>query len=190
MASSPDATFTAEYTDPSSGLKRLYTMGFWNIDRSVSLFDRATKRTFLRRTVPTEAEPLRFELLRPGATVMVCGRPLAILDQIKSEPPESPAQESTLMLIKAYANMADIIEVLQAAGCRIERIQMLRLDAEEAAAFAALNDHSATVSLETLQAEFLVAVEVARSDCVATVQQLCGPADPKEASYIAPSSLR
>jgi hypothetical protein len=184
MASAPDASFLVEFTDAASGLKKGYTLSYWKADKSVSLFDHANKRTFLRRTVPTEAEPLTFELLRPGATVMVCGRPLKILSSTNS------SGAATLVLIKAYANMADILDVICAAGNKIGRVQMLKLDAEDCAEFAGLNEHTATESCDALQAEYLLAVEVVGQDCIASVQQLCGPADPKSAAVVAPTSIR
>ena len=185
------AAFAAEYVDPASGLKKSYTLAFWASDGSVSLFDRATKRTFLRRTVPTEAEPLTLSALRPGATVMICGRPLKIT---------APADESTrvtvegrasmLVLIKAYSNAADILELLSAAGTELVRIQMIRLDTDEVMEFRALNSHAGAESPDALRSEHLLAVEVAGQDCVSTVHQLCGPADPIDAATIAPQSIR
>jgi nucleoside diphosphate kinase len=191
MASSPDAIFIAEFTDPSSGLQKSYTLSYWKSDSSVSLFDRASKRTFMRRALPTEAEPLRFELLRPGASVMICGRPLKILSSVEDRTRGPPASSlSTLVLIKAYSNMPDILDLLRAAGCGIGRVLMLHLDADEAREFRELNEHASAESIDALQAEYMLAVEVVGPDCVATVQLLCGPADPKEAAAVAPQSIR
>lgn len=191
VAQRSSASFTADYTDPASGLKKTYTLSYWSTDGSVSLFDRATKRVFLKRTIPTEAEPLKLTALRPGATVMICGRPLKIVDcaddstRVKVED-----RSATLVLIKAYANIPDILDLLAAAGTELVRLQMIKLDASEASAFLALNAHTASESVEALQAEHLLALEVAGPDCVATVQQLCGPADPRDALTVAPRSIR
>ena len=185
------ASFTAEYTDPASGLKKTYTLSYWKSDCSVSLFDRATKRIFLRRAVPTEIEPLQLSSLRKGANVLICGRQLKIVECAdESTRITSESRTSTLVLIKAYANVADILDLLAQAGTELVRMQMIRFDASEAAAFKALNMHASGESDECLQSEHLFAAEVAGPDCVSIVQQLCGPVDPKEAASISPQSIR
>jgi hypothetical protein len=134
---------------------------------------------------------LTLAALRPGATVAVCGRQLRILDCAdESTRVGVESRSSTLVIVKAYNNAADVLDLLAAAGTELVRVQLLRLDAGEVAAFRALNVHAAAEAPESLQSEHLLAAEVAGPDCVATVHQLCGPADPRVAATVAPQSIR
>jgi hypothetical protein len=54
MEGSSDAAFIAEYVEPQTKLVKRFVLSFWEKDGSVSLYDPAVKRVFLRRIVPSE----------------------------------------------------------------------------------------------------------------------------------------
>src|SRR4051794_13628 len=73
-----DCSFLVEHDDPDAGLRKYYVLSYWEIDGSVSMYDQHARRQFLRRVVPPEKPNL--EAFSLGATVVVCSRPLKVLD--------------------------------------------------------------------------------------------------------------
>jgi len=211
------ATFLVEHDDSTAGLRKRFTLSYWQADGSPQMFDIQHKRMFLKRTVPPERTKLSSFYI--GATVVVCARPLLVVDygDEATKRRYAAVRGSALLLIKpdAYHAAGKIISMVE--DClSIGQLRMVRLDAAQARGFllagigaSGSSDTGASASeavfesspasaaasvdagiVAHLSSDHLFALEVTGDDVIAVLHELVGPADPDDARELAPGSIR
>lgn len=176
-----------------------YILAFWARDATLSLFDTKRKRVFLRRSLP--AEGTKLEALTLGATVVVNGRALKVVDYADAATRRKlgALRGAVLVLVKPAAfrdALGDVLAALAPPGSplRVGRARSLRFaDADDAAAF--LRHSAGGREVDAAAASHLasgpcLALELVGDDALAAVHALVGPADPADARAAAPGSVR
>lgn len=133
----PTASFIVEHDDPAMGMRKQYVLSFYESDGTLQMYDVHLKRMFLKRTVPPERSRLSDFYI--GALIVVCARPLRVLDygDDLTRRRYASVRGVALMLIKpdAYHAAGKIIDMVYSAGLTIGRLRMSRFTEEDAAAF-------------------------------------------------------
>lgn len=133
----PTASFVVEHDDPAMGMRKQYVLSFYESDGTLQMYDTHLKRMFLKRTVPPERPRLSDFYI--GALIVVCARPLRVLDygDDLTRRRYASVRGVALMLIKpdAYHAAGKIIDMVYSAGLTIGRLRMSRFTEEDAAAF-------------------------------------------------------
>jgi len=187
------AAFLVEHDDAEAGVRKHYVLSYWEADCSVAMYDTHAKRAFLKRVVPPEKPALGSFFL--GATVVVCSRPLKVLDYADDATRRRFAalRGTALMLVKpdGYHALGKLLQIITRAGLEVGRIRMMRLAAAEAAAFYAISGAEARGdSAGHLASDHTTGVEVVGDDVFARLHELTGPANPADARAAAPTSIR
>lgn len=197
MADTGDAAFTVEYEEPVTKHVRKLVLCYWERSKELSLWDCATRRTFLKRTQPPENVELRH--LYVGATVVIAARPYRVVGfaDAATQRKLGTARGSSVVLTlpEAYHAMGKVVLMLQRAGLAIGRLRMVRFSADEALEFlqlgaAAGGAPASPEAAAALSREHLLAIECTGEDVVARVHEAVGPADPAVAREAAPRSVR
>jgi nucleoside diphosphate kinase len=188
-----DATFIVEHDDASAGLRKHYVLSYWTIDGSVAMYDSHAKRQFLKRVVPPEKPP--FDAFFLGGTVVVCSRPLKVVDYADETTRKKYAavRGNALLLVKpdAYYHLGKIISMVYNAGLGVGQLRMLRLTGEEAATLYAISGADKRGdSSSYLTTENTTALEIVGDDVISRLHTLAGPANPADATEVAPASIR
>jgi nucleoside-diphosphate kinase len=187
------------------GLRKLFTLSYWEEDGTLQMYDTHLKRTFLKRTVPPERPKLGDFYI--GALTVVCARPLRVLDygDDLTRRRYASVRGTACMLVKpdAYHAAGKIITMIYDANLHIGRLRMLRLSESEAADFLSLTPASAAAgrgsgggvapadsAIAHLGCDVVLALEITGDDVMARLHELAGPADPLEAKELAPVSIR
>ena len=165
----------------------------------MEIFDVRKRKTFLKRCVPHET--VAVHQLVVGSTVTIMSRPLKVVEYLNDSTAAHFAvkSDSSCMLIlpDAYARIGSVLSFVSDAGLDIVRCRMLRFSAEEARQFLALSDRASSAGgdqirrrAEFLESDAIVAVELSGCDIVSSLHLAAGPADPKDAQEVSPSSIR
>jgi len=136
---SASAAFVVEHDDPAIGLRRRFVLSFYESDNTVSMYDPHGKKSFLTRTVPPEKP--RLDAFYLGATVVICSRPLTVIDYADEHTRRrfAAVRGTAVLLVKpeAYYSAGKIVDRVYAAGLSVGRLRMVKFTHEDAAAFAA-----------------------------------------------------
>ena len=194
----PSASFMVEHDDPAMGMRKQYTVSFWESDNTLQMYDQHLKRVFLRRSVPPERPKMADFYL--GGLVVVCSRPLRVLDygDELTRRRYAAVRGTACMVIKphSYHAAGKIINMVYDAGLSVGRLRMSRLLEEEAATFLQISAGGGSAAAQSaaataeLSCDAIFALEITGDDIMARLHELAGPADPAEARELVPASIR
>jgi len=189
-------SFEASYDDPQAGIVREYVISFYEADNSVEMFDRKTKRCFLKKTVYPQAQKADFYI---GNRVTINGRRLQLTDYADAATRRAlqPSVEATLCIIKpdGYEVLGHIFQLLHNSGLTLAEANMVRLARNHVDEL--LRSHAGRISPEVLRstAEFcsqypVALLELRGEDAAARCRAALGPDAIASAKSAAPESLR
>ena len=187
--------FNVSYTDAAKFVRPM-VLTLWPASGALQIYDSGPKRMFLSKTVPPEG--VTADQLFLGATVVICARPYRVVDFADAVTRRVlTARGSSLVLVlpEAYALSGQVLQLLRGAGLQVGRLRLVRLSAEEAAAFLAAGAGAGAPptppgAAEALTRDHMLAIECVGDDCVARVHCAVGPADPAAAAAADPHCLR
>lgn len=189
-------SFEASYDDPQAGIVREYVVSFYASDNSVEMFDRKTKRCFLKKTSYPQLQVPDFYI---GNRITIHGRRLHLTDYADAATRRAleSATETTLCIVKpdGYEVLGHILQLLYNSGLTLAEANMVRLDRLHVDEL--LRSHSGRVPSDVLYAtaEFCslypcVLLELRGDDAAARCRAALGPDALASAKSSAPESLR
>ncbi|KAJ3403040.1 Nucleoside diphosphate kinase 7, partial [Chytridiales sp. JEL 0842] len=185
--------FLVEWFDVHAQLTRQYQLFYYMADNSIEMYDIKQKRTFLKKT----KSELGLQDLHIGTAVNIYARQLRIVgygDEF-TERKLSKQMEKSVFLIKPHAlpNMGEILDTVAQNGFTICRLRMVEFSRKMAEEFAMPSNGPQPYfgdEVGSLQGGRALAVEVMKSNAVADLQRLAGPANVEDAKISDPKSLR
>lgn len=196
MSDDSDAAFLVSYHDKVYDSYSKYILSFFR-DGTVSMYDVARKRMFLKRSgVPEEPATADAYI---GSTVVVCGRALKVLDFADEATRRKFAttRGATLILVKpdAYGQAGHILDQVtqhKSGALKVGRLRTVHFTAEQARDVLGMDKSRAVSEADVahLASGVCLAIEVAGDDVIAIAHALVGPAEPADAQAAAPGSIR
>lgn len=186
-------SFTVEYFDHNADLLRQYQLFWYTGDSTVEMYDVKNRRTFLKRC---EYPPLKSSELYPGSVVEVFSRQLKVVeyadDFTRAKLGVSIGKTFAMIKPDAFPEAGNIIDEINNAGLRVNKMRTVILTREQACAF--YNEHSGRDFFENLVGFMtsgrVLAMELVGTDAVAKWRGLIGPTNTDKAKQEAPDSLR
>lgn len=198
MAEESDAAFRVQYHDTVYNSHSEYILSFYSRTNEVSMYDVARKRMFLRRSYVPEEPSLNDCYV--GATVVVCGRALKVLDFADEHTRRKFANTrgASLIVVKPhmYKHAGEILDHIthyqQGHALKVGRVRTVHFSQEQAQEFLAIGKGAAVSGADAAQlaSGTSLCIEVAGDDVIAVVHEVVGPADPTDAQAAAPASIR
>lgn len=186
-------SFATTWFDANAALQREYVLSFYTKDSTFEMIDKKTKRPFLKRTPNPD---VKLANLYPGATVVIMGRQLKIVDY--QDPYTKQAllsrKERGFVLIRpeAYKNTGEIFGALAQVDLVVAQTKTVILS--QAEALKLYDSHRSSPNFNNLVSSVVnkisVAVEVIGGHCIPQLVALVGDDNPERARATTPNTLR
>lgn len=171
-------SFTVHWFDQLASLLREYVLSFFTKDNTIEMIDVKTKRPFLKRS---PAGDVKLVNLFPGATVVIYGRQLKVVDYADPYTKEAMLErkERAFLLLHPpiYLKTGEIFGAIQSSDFVIAHCKTVILTNEDVKILFKGNNNTSLVN------KLSVAVEVIGPRCVEALGAVLGldnPADSKK----------
>lgn len=138
------AAFRVEYHDKASGIVTTYNLSLY-ADGTISMFDLDARRNYLKRSAVPERISLSDFYI--GATVVVCARPLVVVDYADDATRRrfAATRGTALLLVKpdAYHDMGKVLTMVHNSGLEVGRLRMVKFSEADAHEFLSLGSSAA-----------------------------------------------
>ena len=169
---SPRLSFIVEHYDTLAQMVKKYQLFYYPEDCSIEMYDIKNLRIFLKRIINPE---IKSSTLYLGSEITIYSRQYRIIayaDEFTKKALEEIRTSSfALILPPAYMSFGKIIDIIQNNGFQISKLKMNKLSTKEVVTFLKIHN-SNEVSAELISSDFVVGLEVVKSNCVAELKKL------------------
>ena len=169
---SPRLSFIVEHYDTLAQMVKKYQLFYYPEDGSIEMYDIKNLRIFLKRIINPE---IKSSTLYLGSEITIYSRQYRIIayaDEFTKKALEEIRTSSfALILPPAYMSIGKIIDIIQNNGFQISKLKMNKLSTKEVVTFLKIHN-SNEVSAELISSDFVVGLEVVKSNCVAELKKL------------------
>ena len=169
---SPRLSFIVEHYDTLAQMVKKYQLFYYPEDCSIEMYDIKNLRIFLKRIINPE---IKSSTLYLGSEITIYSRQYKIIayaDEFTKKALEDLRTSSfALILPPAYMSIGKIIDIIQNSGFAISKLKMNKLSSNEAINFLKIHNTN-EASPELLSSDYVVGIEVVKSNCVAELKKL------------------
>ena len=169
---SPRLSFIVEHYDTLAQMVKKYQLFYYPEDASIEMYDIKNLRIFLKRIVNPE---VKTSSLYIGSEISIYSRQykiIAFADEYTKKTLENVRTSVfALILPSAYMIIGKIIDIIQTNGFIINKLKMNKLSNKEASNYLKIHN-SNEISPEFLSSDFVVGMELVKSNAVAEIDKL------------------
>ena len=169
---SPRLSFIVEHYDTLAQMVKKYQLFYYPEDASIEMYDIKNLRIFLKRIVNPE---VKTSSLYIGSEISIYSRQykiIAFADEYTKKTLENVRTSVfALILPSAYMIIGKIIDIIQTNGFIINKLKMNKLSNKEASNYLKIHN-SNEISPEFLSGDFVVGMELVKSNAVAEIDKL------------------
>ena len=169
---SPRLSFIVEHYDTLPQMVKKYQLFYYPEDASIEMYDIKNLRIFLKRIVNPE---VKTSSLYIGSEISIYSRQykiIAFADEYTKKTLENVRTSVfALILPSAYMIIGKIIDIIQTNGFIINKLKMNKLSNKEASNYLKIHN-SNEISPEFLSSDFVVGMELVKSNAVAEIDKL------------------
>ena len=171
---SPRLSFIVEHYDTLAQMVKKYQLFYYPEDGSIEMYDIKNLRIFLKRIINTE---VKTSSLYIGSEISIYSRQykiIAFADEFTKKSLENIRTSVFAMILpSAYMEIGKIIDIIQTNGFIINKLKMNKLSNKEASNFIKIhNSTSNELSPEFLSSDFVVGMELVKSNVIAEIEKL------------------
>ena len=169
---SPRLSFIVEHYDTLAQMVKKYQLFYYPEDASIEMYDIKNLRIFLKRILNPE---VKTSSLYIGSEISIYSRQykiIAFADEYTKKTLENVRTSVfALILPSAYMIIGKIIDIIQTNGFIINKLKMNKLSNKEASNYLKIHN-SNEISPEFLSSDFVVGMELVKSNAVAEIDKL------------------
>ena len=169
---SPRLSFIVEHYDTLAQMIKKYQLFYYPEDCSIEMYDIKNLRIFLKRIINPE---IKASTLYLGSEITIYSRQYKIIayaDEFTKKALEDIRTSSfALILPPAYMSIGKIIDIIQSNGFSISKLKMNKLSTKEVTTYLKIHNTN-EVSAELVCSDFVVGMELVKSNCVAELKKL------------------
>ena len=171
---SPRLSFIVEHYDTMAQIVKKYQLFYYLEDASIEMYDIKNHRIFLKRIVNPE---VKTSSLYIGSEISIYSRQykiIAFADEFTKKSLENiRTSVFALILPSAYMLIGNIIDIIQKNGFIINKLKMNKLSNKEASNLIKIhNVNNDQINPELLSSDFVVGMELVKSNAVAEIEKL------------------
>ena len=169
---SPRLSFIVDHYDTLAQMVKKYQLFYYPEDASIEMYDIKNQRIFLKRIVNPE---IKSSTLYIGSEISIYSRQykiIAFADEFTKKSLEDIRTSVFVMILpSAYMLIGKIIDIIQCNGFIINKMKMNKLSNKEASNFLKIHN-SNEVNAEFLGSDFVVGMELIKSNAISEIQNL------------------